>query len=233
MTAYLKSSAPGKVTLAIVVIFMATAPVNGVIAADKGNIPNPPVLSKDDPAPGSAPHTDLTLPLPGAGSSEKATDDRMLYWYDGQRKRMLSIDADTVADFGTGAQSPAAQPRMIKQATTELVKELANPKQAQPGLSPMFDDAASGRAAGALPGGVMVRTLRPLDQESVAGLAGAFGSSVVRAIGAQTAGVGDTHDFWLFDAPAGLPALELANRIHESGQVKSAAPNWWKPRQLK
>ncbi|ODT34671.1 MAG: hypothetical protein ABS55_10885 [Lautropia sp. SCN 70-15] len=38
---------------------------------------------------------------------------------------------------------------------------------------------------------------------------------------------------WLVASPPGMPALELANRLQESGVFESASPNWWKPRALK
>ena len=36
-----------------------------------------------------------------------------------------------------------------------------------------------------------------------------------------------------FYTPPGMPALELANRLHASTDFESAEPNWWKPRALK
>ena len=39
-----------------------------------------------------------------------------------------------------------------------------------------------------------------------------------------------TETLWLLQAPTGLPALQLANRLHDSGHFASAQPNWWAPR---
>ncbi|MFK7964431.1 MAG: hypothetical protein AB8C46_10760 [Burkholderiaceae bacterium] len=200
-------------------------------ATDKSNIPNPPMLSKDNPAPKAQTRT---APTEAAKNAVSAS----LYWYDGPHKRMLSVDPNRLADFGNSDQGSAAQPKMIDQAAALTGKDQSASAMGnadattREGVSPVFQDASSGQDAGALPGGVMVRTLRPLDAASANAMARAFGSSTVRPIGSPMSQDG-LHDFWLFETPAGLPALELANRLHESGQVDSAAPNWWKTRQLK
>lgn len=165
-------------------------------------------------------------PVSADSSSTKPNviNQETLYWYDGARKRMLTIDTATLADFGDVTARKAA-PQLLD--TTKLAGKSTD----QAGVSPMFLDAGSGRTAGALPGGVLVRTKNPVTQDNIDALAAAFDATVSRAIGSAK---GDaSHDFWLLEAPSGTATLELANRIHESGQVKSAAPNWWKPRTLK
>lgn len=223
-----------RIALTLTAGFIVAAPTSMVFAAtDKSDIPQPAVLSKEVPAQGA---TRGLSPAPAGGNADaagKASENSTLYWYDGDRKRMLSLDSDTLADFGSNPKEPATEPRMIDQTTTSQTKAQSGVNESTIGVSPMFKDASSGQYAGALPGGVMVRTLRPMNIDTVMGIARAFGSSVLRPIGSPTGAANGAHDFWLFEAAAGIATLELANRIHESGQVSSAAPNWWKPRQRK
>lgn len=223
-----------RIILTFAATFIAAASINmAVAAADKSEIPQPAILSKEDPTQRAARLSSQPPANSTTGTTEKAAGKSSLYWYDGKRKRMLSLDSDTLADFGSNPQRPAAKPKMIDQTAASISKARLSTDQENTGVSPMFKDAASGQYAGALPGGVMVRTLRPMNIDTVMGIARAFGSSVLRPIGSPPGTADSAHDFWLFEADAGLAALELANRIHESGQVSSAAPNWWKPRQRK
>ena len=43
----------------------------------------------------------------------------------------------------------------------------------------------------------------------------------------------DGSGLWLVGSEPGLPSLDLANRLYESGDFAVAAPNWWQPRALK
>lgn len=77
----------------------------------------------------------------------------------------------------------------------------------------------AGGASRSLPGGVVV-TLRgtPTESQARQELAAA-GLQPVRAVGAGA-------KVWLVAAPAGMAALELANRLHESGRFEAVQPNW-------
>ncbi len=197
-------------------VLLAATPATAQVPLDEV-----PVLSK--PA-GVAKDNETTTP--GAPASTRKTTGRpstSAYWYDGSRKRLLTIDPAQVADFGNGALAGAAPE--ITAAGTLATK--AKPEQH---VSPLLRDASTGKLAGALPGGVLVRLNRAVDQQQADALAAAFGAHVDHPVGAPESG---GYLLWLFTAPAGLASLELANRIHESGQVHSAAPNWWKPRALK
>ncbi len=164
----------------------------------------PPVITGKRPAP-----TD---------SSTHQTKSEALYWYDGQRRRQVVTDSSRVAHFGTDRQAGGA-PALIDADSSAA-------KSAGINVSPVLLDANSGRLAGALPGGVMMHTRMSLTPAQAQRLAESFGASSVRPIGAS-------GTLWRVDAPTGLASLELANRIHESGQVEQASPDWWRPRQLK
>lgn len=138
-----------------------------------------------------------------------------LYWYDGERRRELVVDDQQVATFG-GPGTPAVV------AADSIAAKAAG----RAASSPVFVDPSSGRLAGAMPGGVLVQTAQMLSEEQAQDMAQTFSTTLVRAIG-------DSGMLWLFAADTGMPSLKLANRIHESGLVKSASPDWWKPRQKK
>ena len=89
--------------------------------------------------------------------------------------------------------------------------------------SPVFRDDNGAQLA--LGGGVVVR-LRAADRAYARERLASAGLQPVRPLDP------DGHA-WLVASPAGMPALELANRLHESNEFESAAPNWWRPRSLK
>jgi hypothetical protein len=137
------------------------------------------------------------------------------YWYDGQVRRPLWVDASRTADFSGGAADLAS---VVKPGPT--VKETSS-------TSPVFRDAADANTAPrALPGGVIVELPAGLDDAARAALFARHGLTPVRRIG-------DDPRRWLVATPAGLPSLDTANRLFESGDFVSASPNWWRPRERK
>ncbi len=142
------------------------------------------------------------------------------YWYENGQRKALRIDPGWVADFASPGRPEPGKPR------TPLKRVIGGEKALETmpgGASPVFrDDNGAARALG---GGVIVRLRDAGLPEAHARLAGA-GLVPVRPLDPE----GRT---WLVDAPPGLASLELANRLHESGQYESAAPNWWRPRALK
>ncbi len=165
---------------------------------------------------------DAAAPGKAADSDAGATNGTgTLHWYENGRKRSLRIDPAWIADFAAPPARPApGQPR------TPLKRFIGGKKALETlpaGSSPVFRDENG--AARALAGGVVVR-LREADlPEARARLADA-GLVPVRPLDPE----GRT---WLVDSPPGLPSLELANQLHESGKFESATPNWWRPRALK
>lgn len=153
----------------------------------------------------------------GAGGTPKAAS---LYYYENGRKKALRVDPGWVADFAAPAKPEPGKPRTPVKRFIGGEKGL---ERLPSGSSPVFrDDNGAARALG---GGVIVRLRDAGLPETHARLAGA-GLVPVRPLDPE----GRT---WLVDAPPGLASLELANRLHESGQYESAAPNWWRPRALK
>lgn len=157
------------------------------------------------------------------------------YFYDGQIRREVQRDESLLAEFmlesgrasAVASMLPSAMPvkthakgvvhlwdvsraggvsqSLATLATTPAVK-----------LSPVFH--INGQRM-ALPGGVLV-TFEP----------GWSADQVAQWAQAQQLELGhklNMGNVYLVGSDVGLASLDLANRIHESGQVVSASPNWW------
>jgi hypothetical protein len=129
-------------------------------------------------------------------------------WQDGATRRTLAIVPELEADF-----SPRVERR-------DVLQPAGSASAQTPALiSPVFRDDSG--ALRALPGGVIVSMHAPLDDAAVQRLFDQAGVVPARKL---------TETLWLLQAPTGLPALQLANRLHDSGLFASAQPNWWAPR---
>jgi hypothetical protein len=138
-------------------------------------------------------------------------------WHDGTTWRTLNLDPQWEADFSPSVQvqGPRAVLRPVNPTATKSSLE-------RPFHSPVLrDESGTPRA---LPGGVMVVLHKPLDDNAARALFQAAGVQPVRRI---------QSTIWLIASPAGLPSLDVAKRLHESGWFQSAEPNWWTPRALK
>jgi hypothetical protein len=137
------------------------------------------------------------------------------YWYDGTERRALWSVPGIGADFSART---SARDHVLRPST--LIEKSAS-------QSPVFRDSPAGSGGErALPGGVIVRLHPDTSEQARQALFARHGVQPQRALG-------DNADLWLIASPPGLPALELANRLHESGDFGFASPNWWRPRALK
>jgi len=132
-----------------------------------------------------------------------------LAWHEGPVRRSLQRVPQWQADF-----TPRVPPRPVlgRPDGTE------NPALVSPVLR---DESGQLRA---LPGGVLVVLRSALDETDAQRFFASVGVTPVRQI---------TDTLWLLQAPAGLPALDLSNRLNDSGLFASAQPNWWTPRARK
>ena len=138
------------------------------------------------------------------------------YWYDGEQRRALWAEASVVADFSVRS---AEKSQVLKPAA--LVKGGASSH------SPVFRDAKERTGATrALPGGVILR-FHPSATD------GERQQLIARHRLAPVRELGEGSGQWLVHSTPGLPSLELANRLYESGDFAAASPNWWQPRKLK
>jgi hypothetical protein len=129
-------------------------------------------------------------------------------WQDGATRRTIAIVPELEADF-----SPRTERRDVLQPAGSASAET------RALISPVFRDESGGLRA--LPGGVIVSMRSPLDDAAAQRLFDQAGVAPARRL---------TDTLWLLQAPTGLPALQLANRLHDSGLFASAQPNWWAPR---
>lgn len=202
-----------------------------------------PALASDRPRRHLGSGSEAILPAkPQLGQSK--TDNPSHVVNEGDMARPLWIDTSRVAEFplSGGADQPAIRPAepgelsegnrtskpgagTEKAADTETPNPaadvFANPASTTP-LSPVFLDA-SGRPR-ALPGGVIVALKQGIPQTQALEQLQTAGLTPVRQIGER---------MWLVESPVGFASLELANRLHATGQFEFVQPNWWQPRTTK
>jgi hypothetical protein len=163
-------------------------------------------------------------PSAGTGRLAAREDTATHHWHDGRRRRPLVIDRFLEADFSgdrpvlrmRGARSISAAGPAGAPGPRAKAESAAAPQ------SPVFrDDGGQPRA---LPGGVIVVLQTPLEDAAARALFASVGARPLQPIDAT---------LWLLDSPPGLPSLELANRLHDTGRFAAVEPNWWTPRPRK
>jgi len=183
-------------------------------------------------------------PVRKANTGRPAANAASHYWYDGDRRRELLLEPARVADFRPAAADRRAESasrgaaggrtaasRTPLRAAHEIEKDPSN--GLPPGVSPVLRDAEAPARLRSLAGGVIV-TLRmaPAGNDAAARETQARRQLVAAGLEPLRA-IDPEARRWLVESPVGLESLELANRLHESGDFESAAPNWWQPRALK
>ena len=163
------------------------------------------------PAPCAAPAAEAPLIAKPALAAKRVAPT--LAWQDGPTARALTVDPGLQADFTPGL---SGRPVALRASAVPL-KDVSAALQ-----SPVLRDE-SGRAR-ALPGGVIVTFAPGTDDAAAVALLALHGATVSRRLSASA---------WLVEAPAGLAALELANRLAATGAFVGAQPNWWVERALK
>ncbi|MEZ5738192.1 MAG: hypothetical protein R3E68_01175 [Burkholderiaceae bacterium] len=188
--------------------------VPATLAAAQPPVPGP-VISKYDRANSNG---DV------AGQSITPQAPPTLYWYDGDRRRLL-VPAREAA---TASSDPAVSARSATLSATAAAggKDATMAAIRAAGKSATFIDADGSGKARSLPGGVVVTVANPTTQSDLDDLLSEFGTRVLRPVGAG-------GRVWLIESGAGLDALTLANTIHESRKVLSASPNWATARKTK
>ena len=175
----------------------------------------------------------------GAGERRPAR-----HYYDGGSRREVIEESGEVAEF-----APQEETRKQIQAARKEAREVAHrqerfvrlwkvPPEPEENVvralslraprgkfSPVFRDSPGG-ARRALVGGVLVALDPSWSEKQVKEWARGHGY----AIGAKLPTAKRTY---LLDTPPGLPSLEEANKLQESGEVVSATPNWWQEVQAK
>ncbi len=180
-------------------------------------------------------------PAQGQGAAEETS---VRYFYDGGERREAIEESGEVAEFApreeTGKEVRAArkearaiahrQKRFVRlwrvlPAAGEDVARGLSIKIPRGKFSPVFRDSPGG-ARRALPGGVLVALEPSWSEKQVEDWARGRGYAIQAKL---PTGKRD----YLLDTPPGLPSLETANELQESGEVLWATPNWWQEVQAK
>ena len=150
------------------------------------------------------------------------------YWYDGAVRRPLWIDrgSGTISPTAPASATDTKSSRDDSERAAKVPPASTDAQTVRPGeaLEPVKTRRSSAVSAPrsldeALPGGVLVSLKEPMkDAEARAFLTGQ-GATPIRELGQGTG-------IWLVASPPGEPALQLANRLFESGRFALAQPNW-------
>ena len=205
---------------------MGDKPTKEETTATTQDVPPPPALQK----PGAA---------PGKGSTPATPAGETYTWHDGTRTHTVFLHPNTIAEFGVSANDnatplkravPAAQ--VLKRAggaqlwrlgagtnaTAAIRDTLARQPTAR--VSPVFTDHAGAGRMRALPGNVIVYLPPDWNDAAVQTWAQRQGVAIDRKMD-----IG--KNAYVIKTAPGLPALETANRLHASGEVVRAFPDWW------
>ena len=141
--------------------------------------------------------------LAGETSGKGRDSGVQYYWYDGDIRRVIQLET---------------QPEKSTRQVAEHPGETAAASTSEG--EPAFREDGQLKT---LPGGVIVKFSPTWDSGQIAQWMSDWGFTDYRPLGAS-------HT-WIIATEAGLSSLELANRIHESGEVIYASPNWSVERQ--
>lgn len=161
------------------------------------------------PSPGERPTATTAPPTEARPVLKSSPAIESLAWHEGSVRRSLQRVPEWQADF---------TPRVPQRPILGRPDGTENPALVSPVLR---DESGQLRA---LPGGVLAVLRTALDEANAQRFFASVGVIPVRQI---------TDTLWLLQAPAGLPALELSNRLNDSGLFASVQPNWWTPRSRK
>lgn len=140
-------------------------------------------------------------------------------WFDGERERVAWMSPAAIAEF----RVPGAPRVLPVESATRALQTLDASSRA----SPVFHDDESGAGPRrALPGGIIVFFKREWSASDIERFLAREGLSGARRLNIA----GNVYNV---PTEPGMIALETANRIHASGEVISASPNWWQDRSLR
>lgn len=173
--------------------------------------------------------------------SQRAENDltRSVEYYDGESKRTVWLSNELLAELepsedgrarvlqldSAAEQRPEPQlgvrlwrvraAQGVEEASREMTRDALR-------FSVVLHDSASSRSPlSALPGGVVATFPAGWDRARIDAW------SAARGLGATEPVVAEANMFLLASAP-GLASIELANRLHESGELVACTPNVWR-----
>lgn len=162
-------------------------------------------------------------------------------WYDGEREHTAWINPVLVAEFNPPAsetksalkralpttqalkgKSPGVRLWLLDGSTspTSTSRQL-NHRQSQGKYSPVLHDSPTAASRmRALPGNVIVYFNPAWSEVNVSTWLQSRGLVVVKKLSLGT-------NIYILKTDPGLPSLELANSLYQSGEVVAAFPEWW------
>lgn len=165
-------------------------------------------------------------------------------WYDGDREQKIWMNPQLVADFSVGAEKQnalqvsnvTATPLQTKQgqpnmrvwklgnvsatASSDTIQSL-QARQPAGKYSPVFHDGSGSSASmRALPGNIIVYLNPSWDAAAVDAWLKMRKLEVVKKLE-----IGP--NIYVIKTGPGLEALNVANNLYKSGEVKAAFPDWW------
>ncbi len=149
------------------------------------------------------------------------------HYYDGSTQHTIKLQPNLVAEFASNASAQtrstenanAKRPFVTIRKNAPLASRATGSAASQ---SPVFREGNSpaGRLM-ALPGGVIVNFKPDWTDDQVHLWAKAHSYVIKQKLNIL-------GNWYIIDTPPGLISLQTANDIHETGEVISASPNWWK-----
>jgi len=161
-------------------------------------------------------------------------------WYDGDREQQVWLNPKVVAEFNPGAEGESAMKSAVSGARVMSTKQqqdvvrfwqldntadtaLRNLKASHPQgkYSAVFHDgpANTGRMR-ALPGNVIVYLDPQWDEAAVNNWLSTRNLEMMKKLEIGS-------NIYVIKTAPGLEALETANTLYRSGEVKAAFPDWW------
>ena len=183
-------------------------------------------------------------PVSKVQASKVNTLTQAYVWYDGDREQKVWMNPQVVADFSAGADkqstvkaaNPGATPLFRKNqqpgmrmwqldstSSTAAGATIQSLKASQPAgkYSPVFHDGPSSTASmRALPGNIIVYLNPTWDDAAVKSWLTTHKLEVVKKLE-----IGP--NIYVLKTGPGLEALDTANKLYKSGEVKAAFPDWW------
>lgn len=161
-------------------------------------------------------------------------------WYDGDREQQVWLNPQLVAEFNPGPQSEKTVKSVISSAkilpskhkqagirlwqmdnSTGAATRNLKAKNPQGKYSAILHDGpSSGTRMRALPGNIIVYLDPKWNEAAVSNWLSAHKLEVVKKLE-----IGP--NIYVIKTGAGLEALETANALYRSGEVKAAFPDWW------
>jgi hypothetical protein len=174
------------------------------------------------------------------GINKAAPLTQSYVWYDGDRERQVWLNPQIVAEFNPGTQGESSIKSAYAAATVMHTKRrqasvrfwkldntaatvIRSLKTIHPQgkYSPVLHDApgSSGRMR-ALPGNIIVYLDPQWDAAAVSSWLGSHKLEIVKKLEIGT-------NIYVIKTGPGLEALDTANALYRSGEVKAAFPDWW------